>query len=50
MLESVDLTVPQKIVSPDVLREPCGGEGEAVVAESDAEPLETHVGQPHHQS
>ena len=50
VLESVDLTVPQQIVSPDVLREPCGGEGEAVVAESDAEPLETHVAQSHQQS
>ena len=40
-----DLAVPEEIVSPDVLRETRGGEGEAIVAESDAEPLEAHVGQ-----
>lgn len=50
MLESDDHTVPEKIISPDVLRETGGGEGEAVVAESDAEPLETHVDQSQQQS
>ena len=45
-----DLAVPEEIISPDVLRETRGGEGEAVVAESDAEPLEAHVGQSYQQS
>ena len=45
-----DLPVPEEIISPDILRETRGGEGEAVVAESDAEPLEAHVAQSYQQS
>ena len=48
--EVYDLTVPEKIISPHVVRQTGRGEGQPVVAEGDAEPLETHVDQSHQQS
>ena len=44
--EVYDLTVPEKIISPHVVRQTGRGEGQPVVAEGHRKPLEAHVDHP----